>query len=94
MDRFHVQLTEHAIGDLKDISEKLRDKIHEDLKALEAAPFPAGTRIRRLRGFRPPVYRLRSGDFRILYQIQGNIVTIMRIIDRNILERVLKRLKI
>jgi mRNA interferase RelE/StbE len=94
MDRFHVQLTEHAVDDLKDISEKHRDKIHQDLEALESAPFPAGTRIKRLRGFRPPIYRLRSGDFRILYQIMGNIVTILRVIDRKFPARVLKRIKI
>ena len=94
MDRFYVRLTEHAVDDLKDIPEEVRDKIHQDLEALESAPFPAGTRIKRLRGFRPPIYRLRSGDFRILYQIQENIVTILRVIDRKLLERFLKRTKI
>jgi len=93
MDRFQVQLTEHAVDDLKDIPEKPQDKIHQDLEALEYAPFPAGSRIKRLRGFRPPLYRLRSGDFRILYQILGNIVTILRVIDRKLLERALKRIK-
>ena len=93
MDRFQVQLTEHAVDDIKDISEKLRDQIHHDLEALESVPFPAGTRIKRLKGFRPPIYRLRSGDLRILYQIQGNMVTILRVIDRKLLNRVLKRIK-
>jgi mRNA interferase RelE/StbE len=93
MNKFQVNLTEHATVDLKDISKEFRDKIHQDLKALESAPFPSGTRIKRLRGLRPLVYRLRSGDFRVLYHIQGDIVTILRVIDRKLLERVLKRLK-
>ena len=93
MNRFQVNLTEHATNDLKDISKEFRDKIHQDLKVLESAPLPSRTHIKRLRGFRPPVYRLRSGGFRVLYHIQGNTVTILRVIDRKLLERVLKRVK-
>jgi mRNA interferase RelE/StbE len=93
MNKFIVNLTEHATSDLKDIPKELRDRIHQDIKALESGPFPSGSHIKRLRGFRPPVYRLRSGDFRILYHIQQNIVMILRVIDRKLLERVLRRLK-
>ena len=93
MNKFQVHLTEHATDDLKDISKEVRGKIHQDLKALESAPFPSGTHVKRLRGFRPPVYRYRSGDFRVLYHIQGNTVTILRVIDRKLLERLLRRLK-
>jgi mRNA-degrading endonuclease RelE of RelBE toxin-antitoxin system len=94
MSRFQVTLTEHAIVDLKNIPKELRDQIHRDSKALGSAPFPSGTYIKRLRGFRPPVYRLRSGNFRILYHIQENNVTVLRVIDRRLLERAIKRLKI
>ena len=94
MNKFNVTLTEHAIGDLKDIPKELRDQIHRDLRNLESTPFPSGTYIKRLKGFRPPVYRLRSGDFRVLYHIQENSVIILRVIDRKLLERAIKRLKI
>ena len=93
MNKFQVNLSEHATDDLKDISKEVRGKIHQDLRTLESAPFPSGTHVKRLRGFRPPVYRLRSGDFRVLYHIQGNTVTILRVIDRKLLERLLRRLK-
>ena len=86
-------MTEHATDDLKDISKESRERIHQDLKILESGPFPSATDIKRLRGFRPPVYRLRSGNFRVLYRIQENNVTILRVIDRKLLERALKRLK-
>jgi len=94
MNKFNVTLTEHAIGDLKDIPKELREQIHRDLRNLESTPFPSGTYIKRLKGFRPPVYRLRSGDFRVLYHIQENSVIILRVIDRKLLERAIKRLKI
>jgi mRNA-degrading endonuclease RelE of RelBE toxin-antitoxin system len=94
MNKFRVALTEHAIAALRDISKDLRDQVHRDLKPLESAPLPFGAFIRRLKGFRPPVYRLRSGDFRVLYHIQGDNVTILRIIDSKVLERTIKRLKV
>ena len=94
MDSFRVILTKHAIGDLGEIPKELRDQILKDLKNLESAPFPSGTSVKRLKGFRPPVYRFRSGDFRVLYQIHEDRVTILRIIDRKLLDRVIKRLKI
>ena len=94
MNKFDITLTEHAIADLKDIPKELRDQIHRDLRNLESAPFPSGTYIRRLKGFRPPVYRLRTGNCRILYHIQENNVMILRVIDRKLLERTIRRLRI
>jgi len=94
MNRFRVTLTEHAINDLKNIPKELRSQIHRDLMSLGSGPLPSEPRIKRLKGFRPPVYRLRSGDFRILYRIQADVVTVLRIIDRKLLERAIKRLKI
>jgi mRNA-degrading endonuclease RelE of RelBE toxin-antitoxin system len=94
MNKFNVVLTEHAVGDLKGIAKDLRGKIHQDLMALERNPFPYGNFIKRLKGFRPTVLRMRSGDFRVLYHIEGEVVTILRLIDRKELDRVIKRLKI
>ncbi len=94
MIKFRVALTEHAIVDLRDIPKEMRDQVHRDLKTLESAPFPSGIFIKRLKGFRPPVDRLRSGNFRVLYHIEGENVIILRIIDRKILERTIKKLKI
>lgn len=94
MNRFQVVLTEHAIADLEEVPKELRAQIHRDLKSLRTSPLPSGIQIKRLKGFRPPLYRLRSGDFRVLYQISGDFVNVLRIIDRKLLERVIKRLKL
>ena len=94
MNKFQITLTEHAVSDLKAVPQELQGQIHRDLRALESNPFPSGARIKRLRKYRPPVYRLRSGDFRVLYHIQGNTVTILRVVDRKLLERVIRKLKI
>lgn len=94
MDKFRVVLTEHAIADLKEIPKGFQDQIHGDLKNLQFTALPSGPQVKRLKGFRPPVYRLRSGDYRILYQIRGDVVNVLRVIDRKLLERIIKRLNL
>lgn len=94
MDKFQVVLTDHAIADLRGILKGLQDQIHGDLKNLQSATLPSGPQIKRLKGFRPPVYRLRSGDYRVLYQIRGDVVNVLRVIDRKLSERVIKRLNL
>ena len=94
MSRFQVVLTEHAIADLEEVSKEIRGQIQRDLKTLQTSPLPSGIQIKRLKGFRPPIYRLRSGDFRVLYRIREDKVTVLRVIDRKLLERVIKRLNL
>lgn len=94
MRRFQVVLTEHAIADLEEVSKEIRGQIQRDLKTLGTSPLPSGTQIKRLKGFRPPIYRLRSGDFRVLFRIREDKVTVLRVIDRKLLERVIKRLNL
>jgi len=52
---------------------------------------PGGSGIKKLKGFKPPLYRLRSGDYRVLYRLQSHNITIMRIINRKELEKIIKR---
>ena len=94
MTDFQVVLTDHALSDLNGLPSETREQIQDDLKSMAGDPFPSGLKIKRLKGFRPPVYRLRSGQFRILYLIEANTVIVLRIIDRKILERIIKRLKL
>ena len=94
MNRFQVLLTEHAVADLEGVFKEIRQQIQRDLKTLQTSPLPSGTQIKRLKGFRPPIYRLRSGDFRVLYRIREDKVTVLRVIDRKLLERFIKRLNL
>jgi mRNA-degrading endonuclease RelE of RelBE toxin-antitoxin system len=94
MNRFQGVLTEHAIADLEEVSKELREQIQRDLKTLQTSLLPSGIQIKRLRGFRPPIYRLRSGDYQVLYHIREDRVTVLRMIDRKLLERVIKRLNL
>jgi mRNA interferase RelE/StbE len=91
---FNIQLTKTAADDLDFIPDDLRRKILQDIKTLSTNPYLFGGTIKKLRGFKPPLYRLRSGDYRVLYRVQVETVTIMRVIDRKDLERIIKRIKL
>ncbi len=91
MKRFSIRLTNSATNDLD--STDVREQIIYDIKTLSDNPLPTGANIKKLKGFIPPLYRLRSGDYRVLYRIEGLFVTIMRVINRKELERTIKRLK-
>ena len=82
------------MDDQDSISDDQREKILKDIRSLSGNPLSFGIHIKKLRGFKPPLYRLRSGDHRVLYQLQGDIVTIMRVIDRKDLEKIIKRIRL
>lgn len=91
-DAFKVNLAHSAAEDLDSIPVKFRSQIIEAIKSLSNGPFPTGVSIKRLKGFRPPLYRLRSGNYRVLYRIEGSTVIVMRVIDRKDLEKIIRRL--
>jgi len=68
-------------------------KITGKIRILESAPLPTGkNRIKKLKGFTPPLYRLRVGDFRVLYRITVKEVILLTAADRKELERELNKL--
>lgn len=78
---------------LNDLPHDTAVKITGKLTMLETAPLPTGkNRIKKLTGFTPPLYRLRVGDFRVLYRITENKVIVLTAVDRKELERELRKL--
>jgi len=94
LKKFTIQLTYSAIEDLNLIPETRRIKILAVIKKLPSNPFSSGPNIKKLRTFKPPIYRIRSGDYRVLYRVQGKTIIIMRVIDRKDLEKIIKGLKL
>lgn len=93
MKPFSVALTRAAARDLDELAAEARAAIVEELQKLRLAALDRPPRVKRLRGFRFALYRLRCGDHRILYRIDGGTVTVLRVIDRKDLERTLRRLR-
>jgi mRNA-degrading endonuclease RelE of RelBE toxin-antitoxin system len=70
-------------------------QLAKDIKSyLETSPLPFGkTRIKKLTGFVPPLYRMRSGDFRVYYRIISKAVIILAITHRKDSEKFIKKLR-
>jgi mRNA interferase RelE/StbE len=87
-----IHLTQSAPADLEATPDRLRDQVVQAIKSLAEKPPPVGATIKRLKGFKPPLYRLRSGDYHVLFRVQGSTILVMKIIDEEDLERTIKRL--
>ena len=65
--RYRVILEEAAQRDFKHLDPLTARRVRKKLLLLETNPRPVG--VRKLKDVRPPRYRLRVGDWRILYTV-------------------------
>lgn len=93
--RFKVIFSPSAERDIEKLEADDAIQLVRDIKIyLETSPLPIGkTRIKKLSGYKLPLYRLRSGDFRAYYQIHSQGVIILTITHKKDSEKILKRLK-
>jgi mRNA interferase RelE/StbE len=94
LKKFTVFLTYSAVEDLSLIPATQRTKVIASMDRLSSNPFASGPNIKKLKAFKLPLYRMRPGDYRIIYRIKEKTITILRIIDRKDLEKVMKRLNL
>ncbi len=74
------------------ISAQDRKRIAKAVGKLAADPFPEGKSVKRLRGPKDEFFRLRVGDWRILYDVSGENLDILDLVPRGELEKAVKRL--
>jgi len=93
--RFNVIFSVAAQRDIEKLEIEDALQLTKDIKNyLERSPLPFGeSRIKRLTGFDPPLYRLRSGDFRAYYRIVSKDVIILAITHKKDSERYLRKFK-
>jgi mRNA-degrading endonuclease RelE of RelBE toxin-antitoxin system len=89
---FKVALTDRAIADVDFLPVRARLKVIHDIASLARDPLLPRPGSKKLKGYRPPLYRLRAGDFRVLYRVIGTTITVLRVIDRRDLDRTLNAL--
>ena len=71
---YQVELSNRAKRDLAALAPDLQPRIVKALRTVEANPRPSG--IEKLKG-EENVYRLRVGDYRILYEIHDNQLLVL-----------------
>jgi mRNA-degrading endonuclease RelE of RelBE toxin-antitoxin system len=91
---FRVVFSPAAVRDVEGLEAAAALQLIKDVKTyLEVRPIPIGkSRVKKLAGFDPPLYRIRSGDFRAYYRICGQEVVILAITHRKDSEKRLKRI--
>ncbi len=71
-----IFIRESAKKDLKKLDKSLIKKIFEKIQALQN--FPNTANVKKLKNF-TPTHRLRVGDYRVLFDVEDELITIGRI---------------
>jgi mRNA-degrading endonuclease RelE of RelBE toxin-antitoxin system len=91
--RFSIELDRHAQREIKDLPPAIaRIVLREIQERLSTAPFQElKTRIKRMTGFVPSLYRLRVGDYRAYYRIRERNVVVLAVLHKKDSDRWLRR---
>ena len=74
-----INIRKSAVRDLRKIDYQIKDRIHSAI--LELKSFPNISNVKKLTNFEP-AYRLRVGDYRILFDVADDIIEIGRVLHR------------
>lgn len=77
-----VFLSAKAQRDLDGLSDKITNQVLADCARLADDPIPDGKRIKKLQGFRGALYRLRAGDYRVVFQRSGTRIDVVRVLSK------------
>ena len=86
MKKWQVLISESARKDLYSLENEMQKRIKKAFDALAENPFRprSGADILKLKGsFNPVLYRIRVGDYRMIYSIFEDSVKITRILHRS-----------
>ncbi len=92
MDRFSIELSPAASRDLDDLEIAIVTKVLRDVRILEENPFPRGKQIKKIKGKKTALYRLRVDKFRVFFEIYPGKVVILRILGKKETDRFIKRI--
>jgi mRNA interferase RelE/StbE len=73
--KYEVEISESAEKFLERIPKKDRLRIIEKIDTLANDPMPSG--CIKLQGQKPSLYRMRSGDYRVVYSIKKDLLVVL-----------------
>jgi mRNA interferase RelE/StbE len=71
---YRIELSPRAQRDFKALDASIRRRIARRIDSLSENPYPQG--IKKIEG-EDELYRLRIGDYRVLYQVKGKILLVL-----------------
>ncbi|NUN23954.1 MAG: type II toxin-antitoxin system RelE/ParE family toxin [Candidatus Jettenia caeni] len=81
MGKFKVVFSDKAEKDTDTLTDDDFNRIVTGCKRLEDNPIPDGKHIKKLKGYED-LYRLRIGDYRIIFEWKGSQINIARVLTR------------
>lgn len=84
---FQVFLSERAQRDLDSFPDKIANQLMTDCARLAGNPIPDGKRIKKLQGFKETLYRLRAGDYRVVFKRSEARIDIVRVLSKQDFQR-------
>jgi len=91
---FEIRFLPGAEDDLKRIPSRDAERIIlKVVEKLSAAPFPKGKTIKRIIGVQPPLSRLRVGDWRVFFEVEGQTVWVLAVARKPKAARAIKKLR-
>jgi len=86
-----IEVTPRARKDLKALPAREKQRVAEQIDALRTDPRPTGHK--KLKG-REDFYRIRVGNYRVVYQVEDEVllILIIRIGDRKEIYEIIRRL--
>jgi mRNA-degrading endonuclease RelE of RelBE toxin-antitoxin system len=84
LTNFEVLISETAVKQLTGLDKDMQTRIKAHFLALKTDPFKnrSGADIKKLKGFNPAIYRLRVGDYRLVYVVDKTAVKITELFRR------------
>jgi len=86
LNKFSLYFSKTALRDLKKLPLNIQKRIVKGCERLKTHPFPDSSHIKKLKGYKN-LYRLRIGDFRVVFKIGENKIFILTILSRQDFEK-------
>lgn len=73
--KYKVKFEKKYLKDIENIPKKARDKIVQSVHALASDPRPSG--CKKIKGTKEPLYRIRCGDYRVIYAVRDEVLLVL-----------------
>ena len=83
--KYEIVLAPEAVQDVRSLGAHVRSVVRDGIETcLRHAPTTVSkSRIKRLRGFARPQFRLRVGEVRVYYDVRGSVVEVLAIVRKS-----------
>ena len=83
--KYRVAFAPEAVDDYRELPARVRAEVRDaiDRHLVHQPTRLSRSRVKRLRGTRKPEYRLRVGDVRVFYDVRGDEVEVLAIIEKS-----------